>query len=79
MKVRCNSCQFVGEKSEFRQGYDLFQNPFVAGCPKCDNSQSPGDASFRMMGGQRPFEYVDDTPEPDDPFGKTLHRARSAS
>jgi hypothetical protein len=57
--IKCNKCQYVGPESEFPKGNDFFQNKYVAGCPKCDNRQSPGDASMRGFGGQRPFEYVD--------------------
>lgn len=58
MKVKCNKCKYVGEMQEFPIGNDFFQNVYIAGCPKCDNRQSPGDASMRMFGGKRPFEYV---------------------
>jgi hypothetical protein len=61
-----------------RIGRDFFQNPYIAGCPKCDNRQSPGDASMRAFGGSRPFEFVRDS-EPTDALGATLHRAGEAS
>jgi hypothetical protein len=78
MIVKCNSCGYVGEESEFPKGNDFFQHVYISGCPKCDNRQSPGDASMRMFGGQRPFEYLRDT-GPVDSLGKTLHRAGEAS
>lgn len=80
MKVKCNKCGHVGEEADFPKGRDFFQNLYVAACPtKCGNSQSPGGASFRMGGGERPFSYVTDDVEPADPLGKVLHRAGSAS
>ncbi len=85
MKVKCNGCDYVGEQSEFRTGRDFFQNSYIAGCPKCDNHQSPGDASMRMFGGKRPFEFVRE-PEPvvsggelRDALPTVLHRAGEAS
>ena len=79
-KVRCNGCGYVGDESEFPKGRDFFQHLYVAACPKsCGNSQNPGDASMRMIGGERPFSYVNDDVEPADPLGKVLHRAGSAS
>lgn len=77
--VKCNKCGHVGLESEFPIGNDLFQNKYIAGCPKCDNMQSPGNASMRMFGGQRPFEYVRPTPATNDPLTTTLHRADEAS
>ena len=63
MKVKCNKCGHIGEEAEFPKGRDFFQNAFISGCLKCDNHQNPGDASMRMFGGERPFEYIrDDTP-----------------
>lgn len=58
MNVKCNKCGYVGSESEFPKGNDFLQQAYIAACPKCDNRQSPGDASMRMFGGQRPFEYV---------------------
>lgn len=78
MKVRCNKCNYIGQIGEFPKGHDFFQNTYVAGCPKCDNTQSPGDASMRMFGGERPFSLVRD-PEPNDVLGKVMHRAEEAS
>lgn len=78
-KVQCGKCGFIGGVEEFPKGYDFFQHPYISGCPKCDNRQSPGDASMRMFGGSRPFSFVDAGPEPSDPLEKTLHRAAGAS
>ena len=78
MKVKCNGCGHVGEKSEFKTGNDMFQNSFISGCPKCCTTQSPGDASMRMFGGERPFEFVRDS-EPTNTVGDTLLRAGEAS
>lgn len=78
MKVKCNGCGFVGEKEEFRIGRDFFQHEYIAGCSKCPQSQSPGDASMRMFGGARPFEFVR-VDAPEDAMGRTLHRAGEAS
>ncbi len=77
--VKCNGCGYIGDESEFRKGRDFFQHVYIAGCPYCYNWQSPGGASMRMMGGARPFEYVDDVAEPADPLQKVLHRAGGAS
>lgn len=81
MKIRCNKCQHQGEISEFRTGRDFFQHTYVAGCPKCDNSQSPGDASMRMFGGERPFaavEKVSVSPQ-ETPVEQVMRQARSIS
>lgn len=78
MKVKCNKCNYVGEESEFPTGNDFFQKKFIRGCPKCDNRQSPGDASMRMFGGERPFAYVrEEAPVPY--IDKVLHNASEAS
>lgn len=58
MKVKCNKCGFIGVPSDFKHGHDFFQNDYIAGCPKCDNRQTPGGASMRGFGGDRPFEYL---------------------
>jgi len=84
MKIKCNKCGHVGEESEFPKGRDFFQNAYIAGCAKCDNRQSPGDASMRMFGGKRPFERVTDTaqiPVTDraTAIAETLRRANSVS
>jgi len=76
--VKCSRCQHAGDETEFPKGQDFFGNSYIAACPKCDNRQSPGDASMRMFGGERPFEYVRQS-APDDPLSKTLHRADEAS
>lgn len=78
--VKCNKCGHVGDEAEFPKGRDFFQNSYIARCPKeCGNVQSPGDASMRMFGGQRPFEYVREEPTTKDPLAVTLHRAGEAS
>jgi hypothetical protein len=80
MKVRCNKCQHVGDESEFPKGRDFFQNRYVSGCPQCDNRQSPGDASMRMMPGvEHPFTYVRPELGASDAFTKTMHNASEAS
>lgn len=81
MNVKCNQCGYVGDEAEFPKGRDFFQHAFVAACPTgCGNQQSPGDASMRMMGGKRPFEYVREAiPQDADPLTKVLHRAEDAS
>ena len=78
IKLTCNKCGHQGDHAEFRKGTDFFQNEFIAGCPKCDNQQSPGDASMRMFGGERPFSFIRQA-EPENPLAKTLHRASEAS
>ena len=79
MKVKCNKCGFIGDESKFPKGRDFFQNSYVASCPNCDNRQSPGDASMRAFGGERPFEFVRESIETDDPLLVTLSRASEAS
>ena len=78
MKVKCTKCGYIGEDSEFPTGHDFLQTPYVAACPKCNNRQNPGDASMRMFGGPRPFEYVRE-PSPKDPLSKLMHNASDAS
>jgi NAD-dependent SIR2 family protein deacetylase len=79
-KVKCNKCGYIGDESEFPKGRDFFQNPFISSCPKCDNTQNPGDASMRMFGGERPFEYIrDKLPESADALSKVLRAADDAS
>jgi predicted nucleic-acid-binding Zn-ribbon protein len=85
MKVKCNKCGYIGDESEFPKGRDFFQHSYIAKCPKCDNYQTPGDASMRMFGGDRPFEFVR-VPEPPiagsetiDALPAVLHRASEAS
>lgn len=81
MKVKCNKCGYIGDESEFPKGRDFFQHSFISGCPKkCGNSQSPGDASLRMMpSDKRPFEYVRSEPKDKTLLGKVLHDADEAS
>ena len=81
MKVRCSKCGYEGDESEFPKGRDFFQNSYIASCPMgCGNGQSPGGASMRMMGGERPFVYVRDAvPNEADALDITLHRADEAS
>jgi len=79
VNIKCNKCGYVGDESEFPTGRDFVQYTFwVAGCPKCDNRQSLGDAYAIPFGENRPFEYVL-TEGPEDPIGQTLHRAKEAS
>jgi len=81
MRIKCNECGHIGEESEFPTGRDFFQNAYVAACPKCDNRQNPGDATIRMVGGERPFAYIRDS----EPSGKdgaldtVMHRSEEAS
>lgn len=79
-QVRCSKCGHVAPEDEFPKGRDFFQNAYVASCPNpsCDNRQSPGDASMRMFGGKRPFEYVGTT-APSDPVGRVLRQSEEAS
>ena len=79
MKVKCNKCEFVGDESEFPKGRDFFQNSYIAGCPQCDNRQSPGDASMQAFGGKRPFVYMREAIVTSDPLLVTLERASEAS
>ena len=80
MKIKCNGCGFVGEESEFKKSRDFFQNTFISGCPKCDNRQSPGDASMRMFSRNKiPFEYIREEEKSGTPLGETLHKAAEAS
>ena len=78
-QVKCSKCGYVGEYDEFPKGHDFFQNAYIAGCPKCDNSQTPGDASMRMFGGERPFTFVKQEKALEDPLSKVLHNAEEAS
>ena len=84
MNVKCNKCGHVGDEVEFPKGRDFFQNAYIASCPKCDNRQTPGDASMRGFGVDRPFVYVREAepeggPELRDNFGTVLHRMGEAS
>ena len=78
--VKCNKCGFVGLESDFGQNHDFCQRVFVSRCPKCDNHQTPGDASMRVFGGQRPFEYIDRiAPPKGDALAKVLYNGDEAS
>lgn len=77
-QVKCNGCGYMGDEDGFKKGRDFFQNSFISGCPKCDNSQNEGDASMRMFGGERPFSYIR-AEAPKDSLGKVLHDADDAS
>jgi len=81
MKVKCNKCGYIGDESEFPKGRDFLQHTFISGCPKCDNCQTPGDASLRMMPSdeKRPFEYIRSESKDKTPLGKVLHKANEAS
>ena len=87
MNVKCNKCGHIAAESEFPKERDLFQKSYIASCPnpECDNRQTPGDASFRMFGGKRPFEYVR-APEPEvtgdkmeDGVAAVFYRSHEAS
>ena len=78
--IKCNKCGHIAPASDFPKGQDFFQREFISSCPKeCGNQQNPGDASMRMFGGERPFVFVQNTPEPEDAVGKVLHRAKEVS
>jgi hypothetical protein len=80
MKVKCNKCGYIGEESEFPTDRDLFQHKYIKACPKCDNFQTSGDASLRMMPGiEHPFEYVRIKIKSDSALIKTLYKAGEAS
>ena len=78
-KVKCNKCDYVGDRDEFPTGYDFLQQPYIKECPKCDNRQSPGDASMRMFGGERPFVFLREDAPGKDPLSEVLHSAGEAS
>ena len=84
-QIKCSKCGHVGPEDDFPKGRDFLQEFFIAACPKCDNSQSPGDASMRMFGGERPFIHVRETepsikgPEVCDAVSAVIHRANEAS
>lgn len=79
-KVKCNGCGYIGDESEFPKGRDFFQNQFISGCPKCNNCQSPGGASLRMMPGQKhPFEFVKTIGKSDNPAIRVFQDANEAS
>jgi len=79
MKVKCNKCNYIDDEKEFKKGRDFFQNEYIMGCPKCSNSQNPGDASMRMFGGERPFIYIREKEQTSLPLGKVLHDSGEAS
>jgi len=81
MNVKCNKCGYVGDESEFPKGRDFFQDSYIKSCPKrCGNGQSPGAASMRMTGGERPFVFIrDSVPDGADALHITLRRADEAS
>ena len=90
MLVKCNKCGFVADIDQFTIGHDFFQNPYVAACPNCDNNQTPGGASVRGFGGERPFEYIRGAQKSNDPelttrlrtwdmFGAVVARMSEAS
>ena len=55
--VTCGKCGFSADSAVFQHGLDFFQKPFIAACPKCDNRNSPGQASMNMFAGTpRPFK-----------------------
>lgn len=78
-KVKCNKCGYVGQEDEFPKGRDFLQNRYIARCPQCDNRQTPGGASMRMMGGERPFVYMREDEPTGDSLDIVLHRADEAS
>lgn len=77
--VKCNKCGYTGEEKEFPKGNDFFQNTYIAGCPKCDNRQNPGDASMRMFGGERPFSFVQPKKKSGTALEQVFHDAGQAS
>jgi len=79
-KVKCSKCGYIGEHEEFPKGYDFFQHPYIRKCVKCDNWQSPGDASLRMMPGQKhPFMFIREEQTSDNPLENILYNAGEAS
>ena len=81
MKVQCNKCGVIADDSEFPKGRDFFQNRYIARCVNsdCDNRQTPGGASMRMMPGHEPpFSYVREE-APSDPFERVFYQADEAS
>ena len=79
-KIKCNKCGYIGDQSEFPKGLDFVQKEYIKSCSKCDNKQSPGDASMRMFysDNERPFIFVDSI-EIKDPLLETLRRSEQAS
>lgn len=84
-QVKCNKCGHVAAYENFPKGRDFFQNQYISSCPaeSCNNRQSPGDASMRMFGGERPFVFVDSeaiaVEDRDTAIAETLRRAEEAS
>ena len=78
-QVRCNKCGYTADEDEFPKGRDFLQNRYISGCPKCDNRQTPGGASMRGFGGERPFSYVRAEVASTDPLDVVLHRTGEAS
>lgn len=80
MQVKCNKCGYVGDESEFPKGRDFFQFEYIRRCPKaCGNEQTPGGASMRMAGGERPFSFVREGEPKTDPVATVIHRSKEAS
>lgn len=84
MNIKCNKCGHIGPESEFPKGRDFFQNSYIAGCPKCDNRQSPGGASMRMFDAKRPFERAAELPpvkvtDKDSAIAETIRRSDQVS
>ena len=79
MNVKCDSCGYVADESEFPKGKDLFQKEFIAACPKCPNRQTVAAASMRMFGTPKPFVFIRPGPMRDDALAETLHDASDAS
>ena len=78
--VKCSRCGYEGPECEFQKGRDFFQHTYIAACPKrCGNRQSPGEASFRAFGGDRPFVYVDRADESGTVIERVVHRSTEAS
>lgn len=80
-QVRCNKCGTVADALTFGIGYDFFQEPYIGSCANkdCDNRQSPGDASMRMFGGARPFEFISAAPPAQNVAEQVLRHANGAS
>lgn len=77
-QVKCNKCGHVGDYDDFPKDRDFFQKSYIRACPKCDNHQSPGDASMRMFDRERPFSFVNEHTS-DHPVEETFRRAEQAS
>jgi NAD-dependent SIR2 family protein deacetylase len=83
--VKCNKCGHTAPEDDFPKARDFLQAIYIAECPKCDNHQSPGNASIRMFDGDRPFVFVRELeikvsgPEVHDALPTVMHRATEAS